>query len=99
MRRLIISQRDDRGVATIFLVLAMLAMLVGAAFAIDVGRYVAEARSAQNSADATALAVATDCAYNDGNLLADYSGYLKDGQMIDDDTPPSCAGPEIFIRV
>ena len=54
--------RDDQGVATIFLILAMAFVFVGAALAIDVGRYVSEARSAQNSADATALAVATDCA-------------------------------------
>ena len=52
--------RDDHGSATIFVVLAMTAMLVGAAFAIDVGQYVVHARSAQNTADATVLAVATD---------------------------------------
>lgn len=74
------ADRDDDGVATIFLICAMAAIFVGAAFAIDVGRYVAEARSAQNSADATVLALATDCAnkYPIGN----YAAYRKAGQTI-----------------
>ncbi len=62
MRWLTEADRDDRGVATIFVILAMAAVVIGAALAIDVGGYVVAARSAQNSADATALAVATDCA-------------------------------------
>jgi Flp pilus assembly protein TadG len=86
MRRMIDTQRDDSGVATIFVVMAMTAMVVGAAFAIDVGGYVAAARSAQNSADATVLAVATDCALT-GAPIADYSPYRKDGQTI---TTPAC---------
>jgi Flp pilus assembly protein TadG len=73
------SRRDDRGVATIFVVLAMTAIVVGAALAIDVGRLRFAARSAQNSADATVLAVATDCALT-GAPIADYSPYRKDGQ-------------------
>ena len=81
---------DDRGVATIFLIVAMTVIFIGAGFAIDVGRYVFEARSAQNSADATALAVAADCAYH-GAPTADYGPYRKTGQAI---TSPSCAGGE-----
>jgi Flp pilus assembly protein TadG len=87
--------RDDRGVATIFLILAMTAILVGAGLAIDVGQYVAAARSAQNSADATVLAVATDCALF-GAPIADYSPYRKDGQTI---TAPVCGSGEATTTV
>lgn len=87
--------RDDRGVATIFVILAMGAILIGAAFAIDVGRYVLEARSAQNSADATALAVATDCALT-GSPIADYAPYRKTEQAI---TKPACGNYEATITV
>ena len=95
MRRLTDNVRadvaiDDRGVATIFLILAMTAILVGAALAIDVGRYVFEASSAQHSADATALAVATDCAMS-GAPIADYSPYHKVSQEI---SPPACDDAE-----
>lgn len=86
MRRLTKSDRDDHGGATIFVVLAMVFMLIGAGFAIDVGQYVVHARSAQNTADATVLAVATDCALT-GAPIADYSPYRKPGQTI---TAPSC---------
>ena len=95
MRRLTDTQHDDSGVATIFVVLAMTAMVVGAALAIDVGGYVAAARSAQNSADATVLAVATDCALT-GAPIADYSPYRKDGQTI---TSPACGAGEATITV
>lgn len=79
-------ERDDRGLATIFLILAVTALLIAAALAIDVGRYVVEARSAQNSADATVLAVATDCALT-GSPIADYTPYRKSGQSI---STPTC---------
>jgi Flp pilus assembly protein TadG len=97
MRRLteVHGARDDHGVATIFLILAMTAIVVGAAFAIDVGGYVAAARSAQNSADATVLAVATDCALG-GAPIADYSPYRKDGQTI---STPYCGPGEATITV
>ena len=95
MWRLTDSGRDDHGVATIFVIMAMTAMLIGAALAIDVGGYVAAARSAQNSADATALAVATDCALT-GAPIADYSPYRKNGQTI---TTPACGAYEATITV
>jgi hypothetical protein len=73
--------RDDRGAATIFVIIALAATLIGAGLAIDVGQYVVSARSAQNTSDATALAVATDCAKT-GSPIADYSPYRKPGQTI-----------------
>jgi Putative Flp pilus-assembly TadE/G-like len=81
MRRLAETDRDDRGGATIFVIVAITAVLVGAGFAVDVGQYVVAARSVQNSADATVLAVATDCART-GAPIVDYSQYRKTGQTI-----------------
>lgn len=95
MRRLTEPDRDDHGVATIFLIGAMTGLLIAAALAIDVGRYVVEARSAQNSADATVLAVATDCA-RDGSPIADYSPYRKTNQTIN---APACGDFEASITV
>ena len=89
------TDRDDRGVATLFLILAITVIFVGAGLAIDVGQYVVNARSAQNSADATALAVATDCALT-GAPISDYSPYRKDGQTI---TTPTCGDGEASITV
>jgi Flp pilus assembly protein TadG len=93
MRRLITTDRDDRGGATVFIIIAITAVMIGVGFAIDVGQYVAAARSAQNTADATALAVATDCALT-GTPNADYSPYRKPGQTI---TAPACGSGEATI--
>ena len=95
MWRLTDHDRDDQGVGTIFVIISMVALLVGAAFATDVGRYVFEARSAQNSADATVLAVATDCART-GSPIADYSPYRKTDQSIN---TPACGSGEATITV
>lgn len=89
------NHHDDSGVATIVLILAMTATLIGAAFAIDVSRHVAEARSAQNSADATVLAVATDCARTKAPIT-DYSPYRKTGQTI---STPACGNGTATITV
>jgi hypothetical protein len=94
MRRVTESERD-RGAATVLLIGAMTVVLIAGAFAIDVGRYVVEARSAQNSADATVLAVATDCART-GSPIADYSPYRKTRQTI---TDPTCGNGEATIAV
>jgi Flp pilus assembly protein TadG len=98
MRRLTEPDRDDHGVATIVLICAMAVIFIGAAFAIDVGRYVVEARSAQNSADATVLALATDCAgpLNGPIPDYDYSDYRKTGQTIN---TPACGSYEAIITV
>ena len=95
MRRLTPAVRDDSGVGTIFLILAMTGILIGAALAIDVGGYVVAARSAQNSADATVLAVATDCVLS-GAPIADYTPYRKSGQTI---SAPVCGSGEATITV
>src|SRR5262249_23320023 len=93
MRRLI--QQDDRGVVTIVVIIAMALLLIGAALAIDVGKYNREGASAQHSADATALAIGTDCALR-RPFTADYSIYRKTGQSI---TPPACGAGEVVTTV
>ena len=60
MRRLR-THRDDRGVATIAVICVLVVMLGVAAVALDGGKLIMARRSAQNSADAAALAIATDC--------------------------------------
>ncbi len=97
MRTLNISDRDDAGVATLFVILAMTAILVGAALAVDVGGYFATARSAQSSADGTVLALAFDCALT-GAPDGDYPNYRKvdRGQTIN---APACGDGEATITV
>jgi Flp pilus assembly protein TadG len=87
--------RDDRGAATIIFICAMAGLLTAAGLAVDVSHHVFEARAAQNSADATVLAVATDCA-NTGSPIADYSAYRKTGQSI---SAPACGSGQATITV
>ena len=61
MRRLA-EHRDDSGVATIFVVIALPVLVLFAALVLDGGRAYIARRETQNSADAAALAMATDCA-------------------------------------
>lgn len=56
-----LTRRDDSGVASILVVLCFGLLLGAVAIAADVSRAVAVTRSAQNSADAVALAMAKDC--------------------------------------
>jgi hypothetical protein len=58
MRRL---TRDDSGIASIFVILIMVVLLGATAIALDGGAVIVGKRSVQNSADAAALAAATDC--------------------------------------
>src|SRR5262245_47238155 len=95
MRRLNLNHRDDQGVVGLFVVGTLTVLLVAAALAIDVGKYVVENRQAQNSADATVLAVATDCART-GSPVADYTPYYKGGQSINS---PVCGSGETTITV
>lgn len=67
------TPRDDSGVASILLVLFMVLLLGAVGISVDVGRVVAVHRSAQNSADAVALAMGKDCVVRGG--LAASAGY------------------------
>lgn len=95
MRRLTTHDRDDRGVVTLFVIGTLTVLFIAAALAIDVGRHVVENRKAQNSADATVLAVATDCARKNP-VTGDYSKYYKNGQTIN---APFCGSGETTITV
>jgi Flp pilus assembly protein TadG len=77
MRRL--DRTDDSGVASIFFVLAMVLILGVTAVALDGGAAIAAHRSAQNSADAAALAVATDCARG-AACPSSVAPYLQSGE-------------------
>jgi Putative Flp pilus-assembly TadE/G-like len=95
MRRLIHVDRGDQGVVTLVVVGLVAGLLVAMACAVDLGRYVVASWSAQNSADATVLAVATDCART-GSPITDYSRYYKDSQSIN---TPVCGSGETTITV
>jgi hypothetical protein len=92
MQRL--TRRDDRGVIAITTVCVMLLMLATFAFAVDTGIAIAGTRSAQNSADAAALASALDCAR--GNPAPAPAGYLQEGQTAP--TPP-CGTNSVTVDV
>lgn len=100
MRRMTPPNRDDSGVATLIVIGMIPVLLLMVAAGIDLNRYSQENSSAQHSADATALAVATDCALS-GNPLgtANYGEYRKAGQAVSDSTPISCGSGEVRIKI
>lgn len=101
MRRLTQMDRDDRGVATLLVIAMVPLLLIAAAAAIDVNRFSQENSSAQHSADATALAVATDCALGIPLSAPSYTKYrqLDKGQKVSDSTPISCGTGEVKIQI
>lgn len=56
------KEGQQRGAATVFVAVLMVALLGVAALAVDVGAMYAEKAQVQNGADATAMAIAADCA-------------------------------------
>jgi Flp pilus assembly protein TadG len=77
MRRL--DRSEDAGVASIFFVMAMVLIFGVTAVALDGGAAIAAHRSVQNSADASALAVATDCARG-ASCPSSVAAYLRSGE-------------------
>ncbi len=92
MRRL--TPRDDQGVAAILTVMVAGLLLACMGLAVDVGTAVSVARQAQNSADAAALAIATDCSLT-GNASSPAT-YLKTGQTA---ATPSCGNGSVTVSV
>jgi hypothetical protein len=92
MQRL--TQRDDQGVVAITVVCLMVVVLAVFAFAVDTGIAIAGTRSAQNSADAAALASALDCAR--GVAAPAPAPYLQEGQTAP--TPP-CGTNSVTVEV
>lgn len=76
------TRRDDAGVASLLIILLSVVLLGAVGVSIDVGRAVAVTRSAQNSADAVALAMAKDCVVRGGLSGAGYNGYIRTGAAI-----------------
>jgi Flp pilus assembly protein TadG len=100
MRRLRQQDRDDSGVVTLLVIGTIPLLLLAAALAIDVNRFSQENSSAQHSADATALAVATDCVISGSPLsAASYADYRKPGQAISGETPVACGSGQVRIRI
>ena len=75
MRRL--KLRDDRGGVLILTVLVMVMLMGAVALATDGSALVVAKRSAQNSADAAALALAQDCVRPGGSCPSSPSPYLR----------------------
>ncbi|TKJ20646.1 pilus assembly protein TadG-related protein [Blastococcus sp. CCUG 61487] len=68
--------RDERGAVGVMVALMMVPLLGCAAIAIDVSALRSEQQQLRNGADAAALAIATDCAWNDCGDTAATAGSL-----------------------
>jgi Flp pilus assembly protein TadG len=104
MRWLTKHDRDDRGVVTLLVIGIITALLLASGAAIDVSRFSQENSSAQHSADATAMAVATDCVLTGAPKAATtYEVYRKTpAQVIAPATPinaSSCSTGTVRITV
>jgi Flp pilus assembly protein TadG len=76
----------ERGAAAVVVAFTLVVMLGFAALAVDVGAMYAEKAQLQNGADATALAIAGDCAQgiNCATAMADANNRLADDNANDD---------------
>jgi Flp pilus assembly protein TadG len=81
---------DDSGVVSIVLVLSAVLLIGVAGISVDVGRAVAVTRSAQNGADAVALARAKDCVR--GVSSSGYNEYIRTGPAIGNGQSESLTG-------
>lgn len=88
------KQHDDRGIATIMVVIAMPFLVLFAAFTLDGGRAYVGKREVQNSADAAALAMALDCSKGlpSCGAASTATPYLKSGSTVDSATCNLSAG-------
>jgi hypothetical protein len=82
-------KRDDEGAVLVLVTVAMTALLLMAAFALDVGQFYTHRERAQNSADAQALAVGLNCA--NAVAMNNKPPTLQNGQTVGFDIS-SCAG-------
>lgn len=72
-----LTPRDDSGVASLFVVFCAVLLLGAVGISVDIGRAVAVTRSAQNSADAVALAMGRDCVGAGGLSAAGYDRFIR----------------------
>ena len=97
-----LNRRDDSGVTTILVVFCSAVLLASVAIAVDVGRAVAVTRSAQNSADAVALAMAKDCVLRGGIPAGREDDYIRATSAIGNGqnaklTDGSCDDEDSFV--
>ena len=85
-------RRDDAGVASLLVILLSVVLLGAVGVSIDVGRAVAVTRSAQNSADAVALAMAKDCVVRGSLSGGGYNGYIRTAAAIGNGQSQSLTG-------
>jgi Flp pilus assembly protein TadG len=76
-------QEDDRGVIAVITALSLTALCIVGALVLDLGNKTAAHRAAQDSADAAALAVATDCAKGLACASTPTAPYLLGGVSLD----------------
>jgi hypothetical protein len=93
MRRL--RQRDDRGVATLLVVLMTPLLLLFGALVFDGGRAIVARRQTQNAADAGALAKATDCAK--GIATTNFTAYETNGALLAN--TPTCGSGSTTVSM
>lgn len=86
-----VTTRDDSGAATILVIFCMVLLLGAVGISIDVARAVAVTRSAQNTADAVALAMGKDCVVR-GGLAPAYNQYVRAGPAIGQGQSQSLTG-------
>jgi Flp pilus assembly protein TadG len=94
MRWLTQRKHDDDGVMAITVTLLAVVLFAVAAFSVDIGSAVAITRSAQNSADAAALAIATDCSRT--GTASSVTPYLTNGQT---GSATGCGSGEVTATV
>lgn len=82
------SRTNERGAAAVLVAFSMVALLGFTALAVDVGAMYAEKAQLQNGADATALAIAGDCAkgLNCATAMANQDNRLADANANDGST-------------
>lgn len=82
------NSERERGAAAVVVAFTLVALLGFAALAVDVGAMYSEKAQLQNGADATALAIAGDCAkgLSCATAMADDSNRLADDNANDDST-------------
>ncbi|GAB4099292.1 pilus assembly protein TadG-related protein [Sinomonas halotolerans] len=69
-----VGPRDERGAVAIMVGLLMIALISAGALAVDIGRIGAEKAQLQNGADASALAIAANCADNPASCTGSSGG-------------------------
>ena len=90
-----LSQQDDRGIATVFVVAMMPVLMLFVSLVLDGGRGMVARGETQNAADASALAKATDCAK--GITTTDIAPYQTSGVVLAN--APTCGSGSTTVSM